>query len=270
MVHRLATRLFIAASVLSAFSASAIAFELEGYTEPFQTVNVAANESGTVEEVFVREGDTVTADQPIARLNNEVHLALLAIAEQNMNAQGRIDAANADLKMRILRLEKLRKLRADGHARQEEVDRAESEVEVARANLLTANEDHVARRLEYEKIKAEIDRRTIKAPLTGVVTTLHKDRGEFVAPNNPDVVTVVQLDKLLANFTLLRPQAAKLKVHQKIVVHLRDSNADAAGVVEYISPVNDAESGAVLVKIRIDNRKGAYRAGEHCTIRIGK
>ena len=45
----------------------------------------------------------------------------------------------------------------EGHARQEEVDRAASEVAVAEANVRTAQEDLLTRRLEYEKTKAQID-----------------------------------------------------------------------------------------------------------------
>ena len=88
-------------------------------------------------------------------------------------------------------------------ARQEEVDRAATELAVAEANVRTAREDRLTKKLEYERIKVQLERRTIRAPVAGVVTKLHKQVGEFVAPNNPDVLTLVQLDPLLANFTMM-------------------------------------------------------------------
>ena len=186
-----------------------------------------------------------------------------------MNAEGQLDAARADLQMRKDRLEKLRPLRIEGHARQEEVDRAANEVTVAEANLRTALEDLVTRRLEYERTKTQIGRRTILAPITGVITEMHKDVGEFVAPNSPDLLTLVQLDQLLANFTLTSPQAAKLELNQKFTVTFF-GGVQTTGVVEFISPVTNAESGLVLVKLRIENAEGRFRSGERCKIRTGE
>ncbi len=242
--------------------------ELEGYTEPYRSINVAADETGIIDEVLVREGQQVQSGQPLARLNSDVHRALLAIAKQNMPATGRLDAARADLPMRQERLGKLQSLRVEGHARQEEVDRARSEVAVAEANVRTAQEDLVTRRLEYDKIKTQIARRTVRAPIAGVVTTLHKDQGEFVAPNNPDVLTLVQLDPLLANFTVTSPQAGKLRVDQKLEVRFLASGRKTTGTIEFIAPVTDAESGRVRVKVRIENPDGRLRSGERCQIRV--
>ncbi|QDU99022.1 efflux RND transporter periplasmic adaptor subunit [Lignipirellula cremea] len=247
----------------------ALAVELEGFVEPYRTISVASDETGVIQEVFVREGQRVEAGQPLARLNSDVHQALLAIAEQSMLAEGRIDAARADVEMRRRRLEKLRSLRLEGHARQEEVDRTAGEVAVGEANLRSALEDQLNKRLEYEKINAQITRRTVKAPIAGAIIRLHKVAGEFVAPNSPDVLTLVQLDMLLANFTLMSPDSAKLQVNQTVPVRFLPGGVEATGVVEFVSPVTDAESGTVLVKIRIDNAQGKFRSGERCSIRIG-
>lgn len=246
-----------------------VSADLEGFTEPYRTINVAAEDMGTIEEVAVREGESVKVGQPLARLNSAVQRALLAIAEQNVKSEGRLDAAMADLRLRKDRLQKLEPLRVDGYARQEEVDRAVAEVAVAEANLRTAREDLVAKQLECERIKAQIACRTVRSPVAGVVTKVHKQMGEFVAPNNPDVMTLVEIDRLTANFTLSAPQATKLRRGQELTVHL-SSEAPAVGVVDFISPVTNAESGTVLVKLRIDNADGRYRSGDRCRIRLAE
>ena len=46
----------------------------------------------------------------------------------------------------------------------------------------------------------------------------------------------------------------------------RDHPTD--GTIEFVSPTIDAESGTVRVKIRIDNSRGEYRAGERCRLAI--
>ncbi len=248
---------------------SAAAIELEGYTEPYRSIDVAADETGTIDKVLVREGQIVKAGQPLVKLNCDVYRALLATAEHNMKAKGRLDAATANLHLRQDRLNKLRPLRRDGHARQEEVDRAAAELAVAEADVRTAQEELVTRRLEYETIKAQIARRTVRAPIAGVVTTLYKEKGEFVAPNRPDVLTLVQIDSLLVNFTLTSPQAANLSVDQKMIVHFLANGVETTGTITFISPVTHAESGTVLVKVRVDNSDARFRSGERCKIRVG-
>jgi RND family efflux transporter MFP subunit len=246
---------------------SALAFDLEGFTEPFRTIRVAADETGTIAEVFVREGHRVEAGVQLARLNSDIHKAMLAIALQNMQAKGRLEAALADMHLRKDRLEKLNDLRLEGHARQEEVDRAASEFTVAEANVRTAQEEQVTRRLEYERTKTQIARRTIRSPITGVIVAMHKDVGEFLAPNDPDLLTLVQLDQLLANFTLTSFQAGSLSVGEELTVWFNEE-LSAMGVVEFISPVTNAESGTVLVKLRIENPDRQFRSGARCRIRL--
>jgi RND family efflux transporter MFP subunit len=183
-----------------------------------------------------------------------------------MQAAGRLDAALADLQLRQDRLAKLELLRVDGHARQEELDRASAEVAVAAANVRTAREDQLTKKLECERLKVQLERRTIRAPVTGVVTKLHKQLGEFVSPSNPDVLTVVQLDPLLANFTIMSHQAPELSIGQKVKLRLLSGNTEIVGVVDFIAPTTDAESGTVRVKVRLENSAGKLRSGERCKL----
>lgn len=242
--------------------------ELEGFTEPHRSINVAAGETGIVEQLLVREGDEVLAGQPLARLDREVQQALLAIAEQSMKSTGRLEAVQAELKLRQQRLNKLESLRSEGHARQEELDRARAEVQVAEANVRSVREDLLTRKLEYQKIKVQLEKRTIRAPVAGVVTLLHKQVGEFVAPNNPDVLTLVELDPLLANFTVMSPQAEKLQLNQRVRVLFPVSGLETDGFVEMIAPVTDAESGTVRIKLRVANPDGSFRSGERCKMQL--
>ncbi|NQT17776.1 MAG: efflux RND transporter periplasmic adaptor subunit [Planctomycetes bacterium] len=255
--------------LIAAFPATLTrALEFDGFTEPYRTISVASDETGIIAEVLVREGEAVEAGQALARLNSDVYLTSLAIAQQSMQAEGRLDAVSAEMQLRKRRQEKLESLRGDGHARQEEVDRARAETAVAEANVLSAREDLQIKRLEYERIKAQLERRTIRSPIAGVVTELHKQQGEFVAPNNPDILSVVELDPLLANFSLMRPDAEALSVGQKVQIPFPGSNSQVEGVVEFVAPVMDAERGTVRVKVRVENTKGSLRSGERCTLRL--
>lgn len=244
------------------------ATELQGYTEPIRTISVASDETGTVDEVLVQEGQSVVAGQPLVRLNSQVHRAQLEVAKQQMNAAGRLDAARAELELTKQRLEKIQSLGQSGHARQAELHRASKEHKVAEANLRSVTEEMETRRLEHQRLLTQLDRRIIRAPVSGIVTDLHKQLGEFVAPNKPDVVTLVQLDTLMANFALIGTQAEHLRIGQEIQLDFVESSKTVSGEVFFISPITDAESGTVLVKIAINNADGNVRSGARCTIQL--
>jgi RND family efflux transporter MFP subunit len=260
--------LTLVAVLLSATTAGGS--EVDGFTEPFRTVEVAAVETGTIKSIEVKEGQRVTRGQVLARLDDDVHLALLAIAEEAMRAEGQLKSAQAEAKLRLDRLAKLQALRGEGHARQEEVDRAQADFEIAKARVLNAEEQLLIKQLECRKMRIQLDRRTVRAPIDGVIKRLHKDPGEFVAPNDPYVLELVDLDKLTGNFAVPSREAVRLQEGQAITVGLDDVDEYVTGIVEFVSPVTDAESGTIRVKVRVPNSEGKYRSGERCTLYLDR
>ncbi len=251
----------------------AYAVTADGFTEPYRTIEVAAAETGLISEIKVREGDTVRQGDVLATLDRDVLLALLAIADQAMQSTGNLDSALAELRLRKERLEKLEELLAKGHARQEEVTRARTDLAIAEAQVRLAREDLLIKKLDYEKIQAQFERRILRAPLDGVIPRIQKNVGDYVAPSDPYVLTLVQLDPLLVTFSLTREQAARLSVDQKVIVrsfNVSTLNEELSelmeGTVEFIAPVINAESGTVRVKVYIENPDGKYQSGVRCVL----
>ncbi len=247
---------------------SSFANEIDGFTEPCKTIDVAAAETGTIKSIDVREGDVVEKGQVLARLDDDVHQALLAIAAEAMSTQGQLKSAEAEVGMRRQRLRKLEVLRASGNARQEEVERARADVAIAAARVLSAKELLKIKHLEYNKVRVQLNRRAIRAPIDGVVSFVHKEQGEFVAPNDPHIVQLVCLDPLMASFNVPSYLVSSMKVDQKVSVYLDDAEKWVEGDVAVIAPVTEAESSTVRVKVRIPNGQRKYRSGEHCTLQL--
>ena len=242
--------------------------EVDGFTEPFQTIEVAAVETGTVKSVEVEEGQRVEKGQVLAQLDDEVHRAALAIAETAMSAHGQLKSAEAEVAMRHQRLGKLETLRVDGHARQEEVERARADLAIAEAHVLTAQEQLAIKRLEHAKVEAQLARRAIRAPRDGVVNRLKKNMGEFVAPNDPYVLEMVCLDPLMATFNIPSHLMSSVDVGETLPVFLEDVGQWVQGEVAVVAPVTDAESSTVRVRVAIGNSESKYRSGERCTLQL--
>lgn len=252
--------------VLSLVALVRVASAQDGFTEPFRTVEVAAPESGLVQEVLVREGTQVAAGQPLARLDVDLHEALLAIAAADKDARGRVSAAEAEVDVRRQRLRAIEQVRAAGHASQEELDRAAADLKVAEGRLAEAREALALKELEHRRIQVQIERRTIRAPLRGIVIDVLKEPGEFIAPNDPVLFTVVQLDPLIATFDVLGAASTQYSVGDEVEVRLTAAGQAVGAIVDYISPVMDAESSTVAVRVRIPNPKGELQSGQACQL----
>jgi len=243
---------------------------IEGFTEPIRKLDLIPPEPGIIASLSVHEGDRVKKDQLLGSLDCDTQQVALEIAKANMAAHGKLDSAVAERDLRRWRLAKLQKLRAEGHANDEEVTRAADELAVAEANVLTALEQHATDALEVDRIASMIERRMMRSPFDGVVTRIFREEKEFVGNNNTPVLTIMQLDKLRVIFTIPTALAVRLKADHKVLLTFPNSNQRATDKIESISPVTEAESDTVRVKVLIDNAEGKYRCGVRCAINLNK
>jgi len=243
---------------------------IEGFTEPYHKVDLIPPEAGILTSLPVREGDRVTKNQLLGQLDCEIQQIAQEIARANMTAHGRLDSAVAERNLRKVRVAKLEKLRTAGHANDEELTRGKGELAVAEANVLAALEQHAADTLEFNRIAAMIERRMLRAPFDGVVTRVFREEKESIGMNNSPVLTVMQIDKLRVTFSVPTALAARLHVDETIPIVFPDTAQEAMGKIEFISPVTEAESDTVRVRVVIDNEKHKYRCGVRCSINLEK
>ncbi len=247
-------------------STAASAQTLLSFTEPYETVLVAAPEAGIVAKIAVREGDRVSQGQVIASLDDEVLRASLAAAGAKARARGELAAAQAACDIRRRRVDKFRELRQQGHASPEEVEQAEADLAIAEANLISAQEARQQAQLDADRIRAGVQRRVIRSPIDGVVLMLHKRAGEAVGGGDAQVATLVKLSALRVTLYLPTSRAARLKPSDTVPLRFADSGRRARGRVEFVSPVTDSDSGTVRVVVVIDNPLGEFRSGVRCDL----
>jgi membrane fusion protein, multidrug efflux system len=245
-----------------------LATDVDGFTEPYRTINVSAAEPGIITELDVKEGDSVHQGQTLALLDVDVLEVAKDIAKAGKESQGRINSATATVKLKKERLEKLQELKIAGHAHPEEVMRAEMEHDVALAELLASKEEQNIKGLEYNRIQTQIERRKIISPIDGFVTKIQKEVSEYVAATDPVVLTVVQCDQLKVVFSVPAAEAHRFTVGKKAMIRFSADVEPAEGVVELVSKVTDPESGTVRVKVVINNAQGRYRSGMACFLTI--
>lgn len=241
--------------------------QVDGFTGPFRSIELSSDETGSIAVLDVEEGDKVQAGQVVAKLDTRVQELQLEIATQQANTKSQITAAEQALKKRRSIAGRLNELKARGHASQSEIIRSEMELSIAEAKYLAAKEEQVVRGIEQRRAKVQLDRRTIVSPFDGVVSEVHRREGEFLSPLHPEVVTIIQVDKLLATFAIPSSQVREFKVGKEFNLKMQNGQTIVAEVYR-VGVSTDAQSGTVEVKMVIDNPMQDIRSGEIVTLNI--
>ena len=259
--HRMA-----AIGLALAYFGTVRATEITAFVEPYRDIQVSSPESGTLAIIHVQEGDIVATGDLLAGLHEDVLQAALTMAETAMRARGKLHASEVERLQQQQRLTKIRDLQKRRHASQEEVTRAEFQVQSAIAQVQAARDEIDVKQAEYKRIRAQLETKRIKSPIDGVVVEVLKDRGEFVSANDPVVVRVVQLDPLLVVFSVPATQAKSILVNQRVQMLIGNARKKTGGVVEFVSPTADAQSSTTRVKVRIPNTDGKLQSGDSCVL----
>ena len=239
------------------------ASEIQGFTEPYQDIDVAAAEAGVIEAIDVKEGDRVKADQILVRMDSAVLEVTLKIARSVKQARGQLESATEELALQTKMFSKLEGLLERQHASSQEIERALTQRRIAQARLKAVREDLVIKTLEYERAVAQLERRRLRSPIDGIVTRIMKDRGESVLLSDPVLVKVVQLDPLLVIFLVPAEQARTLANGKSVDIRITDSQT-AKGQIEFVSPTADPQSGLTRVRVRVPNSDERLPCGATC------
>lgn len=253
--------------VLSVLIGSIASAQVDGFTEPFRTIELSSDEAGALAKLSVEEGQAVSAGEVIASLDTRVQELQLEIASQAVERSSQLVAAEATLEKRRAVASRLRELASQGHARDSELMRAELELSIAEAQVMSAKEEKAVHEIEKRRAQVLLDRRRVKSPFDGMIAKLHRQEGEFLSPLKPEIATLVQVDRLLARFMVPSSQVDQFEVGAAVEIELENGRI-VDGKVYRIGIVTDAQSGTVELKLVIENPNNEIRSGEICSLKI--
>ena len=248
-----------------AASAATRAQAIEGLAEPVRQVEVASPESGTIEKVVVRQGQKVKKGDALVQMDSEILLPALQLAKAKSEIRAKLDAAKIEVQVKQRRLENLARLGKENSS-SEEMIRATADVELAQTQVMAAEEEIRQNLLEVKRIEVQLERRTIRSPIDGIITRIHHFNGEYITNSEPYVATVVDLSQLRLVFFVPSLEAEQLSQTTSAEVRLERPREIVATTVDFVSPVTSADSGTVRVELLLDNKAGNYRSGLRCSL----
>lgn len=234
--------------------------------DPSAQIKLGSPVSGVLAEVLVERGDFVTQGQEIAKLESGIDAATVEVDALQAESTEELNAAQTKLDLANSRLARTKALAEKGVATNEQVEQQSAEVQVAeRERDLEVQKRRLAA-LELDRSKAQLARRTIKAPISGYIAARGLSEGEYV-DQNASIVTLVALDPLRVETFLPVSLWQQIKPGMTAEVTLSEPVAGLhSATVSVVDRVFDAASGTFGVRLDLRNPDGALPAGQRCTV----
>lgn len=189
---------------------------------------VIARTRGVVRRLAVEEGDSVSAGQPLAHLEDEEQAIVAARARSAEETARRDHERLSGLYDRGL-------VSVDGY----ESSRRDAE------DALHA----------LELAELELSRTVIRAPIAGMVVTRHLDVGATVSDGTP-VFDLADLQPLYADVNIPERHVTRLRPGQEVLLTADATDTLAGAVIERIAPAVDPATGTVKVTVAVEGNSG--------------
>ena len=243
-----------------------LALEVQAVTMPSADITLSFVVSGKIDEIFVREGDTVEEGTLLASLDDGPERLQTEQLKVQAADKTRILSAQAELAQKQVDLEKLEAARIKGAASDWEVEHMRLSVRMAELSLRAAQIENDQNRRQYTQAMHQLKRMRIVSPVTGRVEKVSAEAGEVVEKARP-VVHLVKTDPLWLDVPVPLPQTKLLAVGQRVTISFPGSptteSTDAQ--IVYISSVADSASDTLRVRIEVGN-PSQRPAGEQVTV----
>jgi RND family efflux transporter MFP subunit len=247
-----------------ATNASAATFDC--VMNPVLTVKVGSPVTSVLSEVLVDRGDLVKANQPLARIESAVEQAAVAVNEVRASSTAEIEAKQALLEQKNGVLKRKLELQAHNVGSAQDVDTAQAEYNVAKADVTTAELAHRMAQLELDRSRALLEQRTIRSPFDAIVVERTLGPGEFVR-QDANIVTLAKIQPLNVEAYLPVRYFGSIKVGDTANVHPDDPvGGDHAAKVSIVDQVFDAASGTFGVRLSLPNPDNLLPGGLRCRV----
>ncbi len=240
-----------------------------GLAFPVSDVKVSASVAGLVQNISVRPGHAVKPGDVLLELDSasqQVELRRRAVLldddSELQTARSRL-AALADL----LQMTEVVANKSQSVSR-EELIKARIEKVSAEGRLQQLVAQKARERVEHEQAQLELQQRTVRAPMAGVVVDVPMQVGEWAKPGDV-LMRLADISQVELRLNLPQAAAASFREGARVAARFEAGSAQvqATGLVNFVSPLADSASGLVDVRIRFANPNGRIRPGAKAVIR---
>lgn len=260
----------IAAVLLLSLPVTSGAAEVEGLVYPLYDLSISANASGEVTVRNVMPGQRVNKGDEMLTIDDRLQTIELERRKIIFDDNSELDAEREKSRLLKEMLDQSQKVYDQtGSISRDELDKIKAEYISSREKYDQLVTQKAREGAEYREAEKEKQLRTVVAPISGVVTKIVPEQGEWVRQGDP-VVHLVDADTCVARIAIPLQYTYKLKPNSEIRLTLKveNGNVHTRGKFTFISPVADPASGLVETRIEFDNRKIKIKPGIKAAINV--
>lgn len=242
-----------------------------GRVQSYRSVVVTANLPGRLSKVLVSEGEQVAEGQILAHMDTRLQkISVKAAAAQLSKAISLVEEQSILLAQLKNDYRRTLDLKTKKVVSEVSLEIAKADMDKAKARLKTLNHDVEVAQNEHERVITELDELNVRAPFTGVVTSIHSQVGAIVIPyeagagyGQSGILNLVDLDDLYVELDINEKMISNVFEGQSVKVKVNSVSDETVNsrVLEII-PVVDAGKGTVKVQVAYaDKAKGETYLG---------
>ncbi len=267
MKNRLVVIILVFIPVYVLASQSITQKEFDCVIIPSKVANLGSNSYGIISSISVDRNSFVKRGDVIATLDNDVEKATVELINRRASMVSDIKLGEVNLAYANRELIRAKKAFKNKAFSAHDTDIAKVEVQVAKIKLLQAKEKHKLVESELKRAKAELSRKNIISPITGVVMERFKVIGEYI--DDEAVVKIAQLDPLHVEVIIPVSQRGKItKDMQARVCEDTEQGSNWIATVTQVDKVMDAASGTFGVRLILPNADYKIPAGLRCDLKF--
>lgn len=241
-----------------------------GIVYPLRDLTLSVHVGGVVDQVLVTVGQRVKPGQALLRQDarlQQVEQERRRIIVKDTSEQAAVEQRRSILDGLVKDASDL--YEAAGTVSREEVMKLRMELEATGGRAEQLRESKKREGAELELARREQALRVLNAPIAGVITMIKVHPGEWAAPGD-GVVRLVDESVCELRVNVSQAAARKLSEGARLSVRLDDPavKEPQTGRVSFVSPVVDAASSLVEVRVHIPNPERRIRPGVKARLRV--
>jgi len=234
--------------------------------EPSTTVALSSPVVGVITEVLVDKNSKVEKGTVVARLEASVETATAELRRVQAELHSDLDAQKLQLDFSQRNLERITNLYDKKAASFTELDKAKTERAIAAQQLQQAQDRKRQAELEYKRAQADLQKRTIVSPISGIVTERFKQPGEHI--DFEPVLKIAHLDPLKVEVFAPSSLYGSIKEGMKatVVPELGTTSKSYTADVILVDQVIDGPSNTFAIRLSIPNPDNKIPSGLKCKV----
>ncbi len=149
-----------------------------------------------------------------------------------------------------------------------QLETVDAQIRQAQIGLDQAKDQLNQAEIAYNQVKDNLDNTVVRAPITGVVSSLEVKEGQIVNNSQPAAV-IVDLSQVFVEISLIEDLVTELAQGDVVRVKVPAvSNQEIASKIDYISPTADVANKLYTVKARLENNENKIKPGMTGEVKI--